>query len=154
MPYIPHRWIVTLLLLAGFVYRIFALQAFFVVIYALGTFVFFAPPTHIISGIYLLNIFLAFLSPKFDPSLESDLSNDAEEEEDAASPSLPTRQQEEFRPFIRRMPEFKFWYAATRAVLTALFCTLFDFFDIPVFWPILLMVPYLSFDVYLLTYFM
>lgn len=24
-------------------------------------------------------------------------------------PSLPTRQSEEFRPFIRRLPEFKFW---------------------------------------------
>lgn len=25
-------------------------------------------------------------------------------------PSLPTRQNEEFRPFIRRLPEFKFWW--------------------------------------------
>jgi hypothetical protein len=24
-------------------------------------------------------------------------------------PSLPTKQNEEFRPFIRRLPEFKFW---------------------------------------------
>ena len=29
-------------------------------------------------------------------------------------PGLPTSQNEEFRPFIRRLPEFKFWYSATK----------------------------------------
>lgn len=47
-------------------------------------------------------MFLAFLTPKFDPSAQED-----EENEDG--PSLPTRNDEEFRPFIRRLPEFKFW---------------------------------------------
>ena len=28
---------------------------------------------------------------------------------------LPTKQNDEFRPFIRRLPEFKFWYSATKA---------------------------------------
>jgi hypothetical protein len=33
-------------------------------------------------GIYLLNLFLAFLQPKFDPALEmNDMSNDAESDE-------------------------------------------------------------------------
>ncbi|KAF1580813.1 UNVERIFIED_CONTAM: Protein RER1, partial [Eudyptes pachyrhynchus] len=32
-------------------------------------------------------------------------------------PSLPTKQNEEFRPFIRRLPEFKFWHAATKGIL-------------------------------------
>ena len=53
--------------------------------------------------------------------------------------SLPTRQSDEFRPFIRRLPEFKFWYSATKATLIAFTCTFFDFFNIPVFWPILVM---------------
>jgi hypothetical protein len=53
-------------------------------------------------GIYLLNMFLAFLTPKIDPSIE-------EEEENEEGPTLPTRNDEEFRPFIRRLPEFKFW---------------------------------------------
>ena len=52
---------------------------------------------------------------------------------------LPTSQNEEFRPFIRRLPEFKFWYSATKATAIAFFCTFFEFFNIPVFWPILVM---------------
>ena len=46
---------------------------------------------------------------------------------------------EEFRPFSRRLPEFKFWYASVRAVVIAFCMTFFSIFDIPVFWPILLL---------------
>jgi hypothetical protein len=54
-------------------------------------------------------------------------------------PSLPTSQSDEFRPFIRRLPEFKFWHSITKATLIAMFCTFFEVFNIPVFWPILLL---------------
>jgi hypothetical protein len=86
-------------------------------------------------GIYLLNLFLAFLSPKFDPS------NDALEHdmEDGTVGTLPTKQDEEFKPFIRRLPEFKFWYWATRAITIGFVCTFFTIFDVPVFWPVLVM---------------
>ena len=86
-------------------------------------------------GIYLLNMFLAFLSPKFDPS------NDAidSEMEDGSAGGLPTKQDEEFRPFIRRLPEFKFWHGATRAIGIAFLCTWFEVFNVPVFWPVLVM---------------
>ena len=47
-------------------------------------------------------MFLAFLSPKFDPALEDEMDDEG--------PSLPTKADEEFKPFIRRLPEFKFWY--------------------------------------------
>lgn len=43
----------------------------------------------------------------------------------------------EFKPFIRRLPEFKFWHSATRAVVFALLATLTSATDVPVFWPIL-----------------
>lgn len=43
------------------------------------------------------------------------------------------------RPFARRLPEFKFWYSYIRATITALGMTFFEVFDIPVFWPILLL---------------
>ena len=62
-------------------------------------------------SIYLLNLCLAFSTPKFDPALEADLAEtDAEE----GAPTLPTskgdvQEDGEFRPFIRRLPEFKFW---------------------------------------------
>lgn len=84
-------------------------------------------------GIYLLNLFLAFLQPKFDPSNEA-VDN---EMEDGAAGGLPTKQDEEFRPFIRRLPEFKFWHSATRAISIGFFCTWFTIFDVPVFWPVL-----------------
>src|SRR6516165_2923429 len=84
-------------------------------------------------GIYLLNLFLAFLQPKFDPSNEV-MDN---EMEDGSAGGLPTKQDEEFRPFIRRLPEFKFWYSATRAITIAFVATWFSVFDIPVFWPVL-----------------
>jgi hypothetical protein len=86
-------------------------------------------------GIYLLNLFLAFLQPKFDPSLTHD---EGLEDGDVGS-SLPTKNDDEFRPFIRRLPEFKFWHSATRAIVIGFFCTWFQMFDIPVFWPVLVM---------------
>lgn len=84
----------------------------------------------------MLNIFLLFLSPKFDPAFaedESGFDNDA----DLMDEGIPRL--DEFRPFVRRLPEFKFWYNAIKAVIVSIFCTLFSFMDIPVFWPILLM---------------
>lgn len=83
-------------------------------------------------GIYLLNLFLAFLSPKFDPSLEQD-----EGMEDGTAGGLPTKEEEEFRPFVRRLPEFKFWYSTTKAIAIAFVCSWFTAFDLPVFWPVL-----------------
>jgi hypothetical protein len=70
--------------------RIILLEGWYIVAYALG--------------IYLLNLFLAFLTPKIDPALEA-----LENQEDEDGPILPMRNTDEFRPFIRRLPEFKFW---------------------------------------------
>lgn len=47
------------------------------------------------------------------------------------------KQDDEFRPFIRRLPEFKFWHSATRAIAIGFVCSWFAVFDIPVFWPVL-----------------
>ncbi len=86
---------------------------------------------------YLLTLLLAFLSPKFDPAVEEMDMVSLDGEEDPG-PSLPTNADDEFKPFIRRLPEFQFWYFTTRAFAIALFCSMFRAFDIPVFWPILL----------------
>ncbi len=115
-------------------------------------------------GIYLLNLFLAFLQPKFDPALEmNDMSNDAESDEGtvhnviwyfisliliilfspSTGPSLPTRQSDEFRPFIRRLPEFKFWYvlvlrmdlvSISRLFKFSLLCLFIGFGQLVPFW--------------------
>lgn len=83
-------------------------------------------------AIYMLNLFLAFLSPKFDPSLDADDSM-----EDGTAGTLPTKADQEFRPFVRRLPEFKFWYSTTKAIGIAFVCSWFSVFDVPVFWPVL-----------------
>ncbi|PSR94455.1 retrieval of early ER protein Rer1 [Coniella lustricola] len=126
-PYVAYRWVGTGVALLLFFARIFVAQGWYIVAYALG--------------IYLLNLFLAFLQPKFDPSNEA-LDNDME---DGSVGSLPTKQDEEFRPFIRRLPEFKFWESATRVILIAFFCSWFEVFNVPVFWPVLVMYWFILF---------
>lgn len=115
-PYATSRWVFAVLLVLIFLARVFLLQGWYIVTYALG--------------IYHLNLFIAFLSPKIDPAL-------ADYEDDG--PELPTKSNEEFRPFIRRLPEFKFWYSVSKSTVIATICTFFDCFNIPVFWPILVM---------------
>ncbi|KAF3021925.1 hypothetical protein G7054_g8550 [Neopestalotiopsis clavispora] len=122
-PFVTYRWIGTAALLMIFFLRVFVAQGWYIVAYALG--------------IYLLNLFLAFLQPKFDPSVEA-LDNSMDMEDGSAG-GLPTKQDEEFRPFIRRLPEFKFWHAATRAVAIGFVCSWFEVFNVPVFWPVLVM---------------
>lgn len=107
------RWMGFSFLLAIFFLRIYVVQGYFIVAYGLG--------------IFLLNNFIAFLSPLEDP-------NDG-------GPGLPTTEKDgkEFRPFARRLPEFKFWLACSRGTCISIMMTFFSVFDVPVFWPILLM---------------
>jgi len=115
----PHtrvRWVAAGLLVLLFLLRVFLCQGWYIVTYALG--------------IYHLNLFIAFLTPRIDPALDFD---------DEQGPELPTRSNEEFRPFIRRLPEFKFWYAISKSTVIGIICTFFEVFNIPVFWPILVM---------------
>jgi hypothetical protein len=119
-PHTMSRWVFTVVLVLLFVLRIVMKQGWYIVTYALA--------------IYHLNLLLAFLTPKIDPALAH-----LEEEDASDGLELPTRQNDEFRPFIRRLPEFKFWYSATKSTVIAFTCTFFEFFNIPVFWPILVM---------------
>ncbi|CAE6465372.1 unnamed protein product [Rhizoctonia solani] len=108
-------------------------------------------------AIYLLNLLLAFLQPKFDPSLAQDLR--ADEIEEGGEPEASTYENaydgggrrtgkdEEFRPFIRRLPEWQFWLSATRATVFAILATLFEAFDVPVYWPILVIYFFILFGI-------
>ncbi|KAJ4487328.1 retrieval of early ER protein Rer1 [Lentinula edodes] len=121
-PHIMYRWLGTAGILSLFFLRIVLSQGWFIDAYA----------------IYLLNLLLAFLQPKFDPSLQEDLLADEIEEGGTPMTSpLPSARDDEFRPFVRRLPEWQFWLSATRATLIAIGCTLFEMFDVPVYWPIL-----------------
>ncbi|KAL1223369.1 Protein RER1B [Cardamine amara subsp. amara] len=112
-PHSVNRWIGTLVITGIYCLRVFYVQGFYIISYALG--------------IYVLNLLIGFLSPLVDPELDS-----------SDGPMLPTKGSDEFKPFIRRLPEFKFWYSMTKAFCIAFVMTFFSFFDIPVFWPILL----------------
>jgi hypothetical protein len=68
------------------------------------------PRTPDAHAIYLLNLLLAFLQPKFDPSIQDDImADDMEEGGDTPTP-LPSSRDDEFRPFVRRLPEWQFWW--------------------------------------------
>lgn len=125
----PHwaaRWTFSLVILLVFMLRIVLAQGWYVICYGLS--------------IYYLNLFIGFLSPKIDPAFQAGGEFDIDDPNDSISgPMLPTKANDEFRPFIRRLPEFKFWLSATKATLFSLFLTLFEIFDLPVFWPILLL---------------
>lgn len=82
-PHVTYRWIGWVLLVSIYALRVWLLQGFYIVTYALG--------------IYNLNLLLGFLTP-----LHVDQNNEG--------PTLPSKADEEFRPFVRRLPEFKFWY--------------------------------------------
>ncbi|XP_031128325.1 protein RER1A-like [Ipomoea triloba] len=112
-PHALYRWIGTFALACLYALRVYYAQGFYIVSYGLG--------------IYLLNLLIGFLSPLTDPELEP-----------SDGPTLPTKGSDEFKPFIRRLPEFKFWYAITKAFCVAFVMTFFSLFDVPVFWPILL----------------
>nr|AEH41462.1 RER1 protein [Endocarpon pusillum] len=131
-PYVPHRWAFTILLLIAFFLRIVFAQGWYIVAYCLG--------------IYLLNLFLAFLQPKFDPSLTQDEGLEDGGSGDGDRSALPTKQDEEFRPFIRRLPEFKFWYSATRMIMGCFVASWFEIFNLPVFWPVLVVYWFILFS--------
>ena len=82
VPYVLNRWIGCLAVVLIYAVRVYFVQGFYIITYGLG--------------IYLLNLLMGFLSPQVDPEMED-------------GPSLPTRGSDEFRPFVRRLPEFKFW---------------------------------------------
>ncbi|KAL9265218.1 RER1A-like protein [Drosera capensis] len=142
-PHAVPRWVGTLVLALIYALRVFYVQGFYIIAYALG--------------IYILNLLIGFLSPLVDPESEGGAGD---------GPLLPTKGNDEFKPFIRRLPEFKFcskccgciemclrdWlfalvkmrkrldlrYSVTKAFAVAFVMTFFSAFDIPVFWPILL----------------
>ncbi|CAL5342691.1 unnamed protein product [Camellia sinensis] len=109
-PLVYHRWIGFVLVALIYSIRVFLLQGYYIITYG--------------HGIYILQLFILFLSPQVDPA--------------SLRWPLPTRGSDEFRPFVRRLPEFKFWYSVTKAFCFAFVLTFFSAFDVPVFWPILL----------------
>merc|ERR1712216_584117 len=117
VPHLQQRWAAWGGVALIYLIRISFLKGWYIVTYGLG--------------IYNLNLIIGFLSPQVDPATEG--------------PTLPTKGNEEFKPFVRRLPEFKFWYRSIRSFVIAFFMTFVPIFDVPVFWPILLMYWFMLF---------
>jgi hypothetical protein len=105
VPHIASRWIAFAICFLLVCARVLYLQGFYIVAYAYG--------------IFLLHLFIGFLSPQDDPELDS-----------GDGLSLPTHDADEFKPFVRRLPEFKFWYSAFKSSILSLTATFFSFCDI------------------------
>jgi hypothetical protein len=125
-PHTFYRWLGLGALMAVFILRMFMVHGFYIVTYVLL--------------IFILNQFILFLQPKDRASLLAAARPGASAEAidaAAAAPTLPNFDAEEFRPFVRRLPEFHFWYSSTVATTVSLFVTFFEVFNLPVFWPVL-----------------
>ena len=109
-PHTSGRWAAFVVALFIYMLRVYFLNGWFIVTYGLG--------------IYLLNLFIGFLTPAIDPEAEG--------------PLLPSQMKDGERIFTRRVPEFKFWWSSMKAIIVCTIMTFFKVFDVPVFWPILL----------------
>jgi hypothetical protein len=94
-------------------------------------------------SIHLLYCLVVLITPLSDPDQE-DNNND-----DEGGSALPTsgfavrgqqqQQQDEHKPFIPKVAEFKIWRSMFKVVVLGFLATFFSIFDLPVFWPILLL---------------
>ncbi|KAH9602099.1 hypothetical protein KSS87_019033 [Heliosperma pusillum] len=86
-PHLLRRWLATLGLAMVYGLRVYWVKGFHVVSYGLAT--------------YVLNLLIGFLSPKVDPELEG-----------IDGLSSPGRESDEYKPFERRLPEFRLCFKA------------------------------------------
>ncbi|KAL4374491.1 hypothetical protein AHAS_Ahas05G0187100 [Arachis hypogaea] len=93
----PRRtcWIGSLIIVCIYFLCVYLIQNFYIISYDLR--------------IYMLNLLISFLFSQVNSKLQ-ELYDDAT----LISP-VPTKGSDEFRPFVRRLPEFKFWYTSIMA---------------------------------------
>ena len=109
------RWGAILLLAIIYLFRMFYKKGYYALTYCIG--------------IHFLNSFIGFISPLDDPE-EDDLGE--------GDSYLPQKSSEEFRPFQRKVKEYSFWSIMFWTFVVAIPMTFFEAFNIPVFWPLLL----------------
>ena len=113
--YKAQRWGIVAFLAVFYFIRMFRTKGYYALTYCIG--------------IHFLNSFIGFISPLDDPE-EDQLNN--------GDSYLPQKNNEEFRPFQRKVKEYSFWSMMFWTFLIAIPMTFFEAFNIPVFWPLLL----------------
>lgn len=132
-PMTVERWSCWAGLLLLFAFRIRWAGGFYIVAYALA--------------IYNLNLLLGFLQPLDVGELQGEGSSGGRlptrtrghSSGRSGSLSVTEDDRSEYRPFVRRLPEFSFWWQSFKSLLLALTATLFPWVDIPVYWPVLVL---------------
>ena len=120
--YALERWLVTGILLVLYLIRVVLTRGYACLTYCIG--------------IHILNSFIGFISPLEDPE-DYDLNSD--------DSFLPQKNNEEFKPFQRKVKEYTFWSRVSWTLAISILLTFFKGFDIPVFWPLLLVYFFLIF---------
>ncbi|PWA60696.1 Retrieval of early ER protein Rer1 [Artemisia annua] len=105
--HVRNRWLGTATLAFILVLRVIHLQRGYFIIYLLWSF------TLILLG--------CFLSPLVHPTKINATDGSL----------LPMKGSDEFRPFIRRLSEFTFWYTVTKAFIISILMTFFEIFLFP-----------------------
>ena len=113
--YRAERWGFVAFLAVLYFIRVFRTKGYYALTYCIG--------------IHFLNSFIGFISPLDDP--EEELLNNGDS-------YLPQKNNEEFRPFQRKVKEYSFWSVMFWTFMVAIPMTFFEAFNIPVFWPLLL----------------
>ena len=110
-----ERWLIVAIFALIFVIRVILSQGFYCLTYYVC--------------IHILNSFIGFISPLEDPEEYGLNSGDS---------YLPQKNNEEFKPFQRKIKEYRFCSIVFCTFLVAIPMTFSKAFDIPVFWPVLL----------------
>ena len=79
-------------------------------------------------GLFYLNNVMLYLTPIDDPD---EMGSEAE------SFVLPTRENDEYKGFQRKLGEIEFWKAIMGATSLAAFLSMFDWMDTEIYWPLL-----------------
>ncbi|GIQ82264.1 retrieval of early ER protein Rer1 [Kipferlia bialata] len=112
IPMKNERWIGLAVVAAIYLLRVIVTGRFYLITYCLY--------------LYAAGKFVLFVTPRVTgDSMQDDM------------PSLPTSSGDEYKPFVRKLPEYKFWRTLAEGQAMAAVASLFPFFDIPVYAPIL-----------------
>ena len=117
-----ERWLIAASIVMIYIARVLLTKGYYFLTYCIS--------------IYILNEFIGFISPLEDPE-ELELNDD--------DSFLPQKNNEEFKPFRRKVKEYTFWSKVFFTFLFSIPLTFIKSFDIPVFWPLLLIYFFLIF---------
>ena len=110
-PYVLYRWIFYSAVTFLFCFKMLHSHKFYAVGY--------------MAGLFTLQCVVLFLSPKLDPELYG-------------KDVLPTTADDgDYKPFVRKLPEFVLWKRITAASLLSNFASFIPFLDLPVYGPLL-----------------